>query len=398
VTDEATIINTDSGRADGLNRCPSCGSTDILTQAGGRLQCQFCRNVFDAIAAMPPPTTAPILQVDEDSAAVAPPLETHHSGAADISTDASAQVTIKCQGCGAEVVVDTNETMTSRCHWCRQVLSIEHQMPNGAVPDILLPFYLSKEQARASIDQFVGQRSFFAHKQFKAEFTSENIVGVYFPYFVVDANAKSNLSGTAGHVVRTYTIGSNENRRTVYDIDIYQIGRNFDIEVSGLTVEASAERRNISNSQNTNNIINTIMPFDIQNAIPYNGNYLKGFTSERRDTNIDEIRNLANTQMYDIARTQANRTATKYDAGIRWENENLEATNVTWRSAYLPVWLYSYLEVKNGSQLLHYVAVNARTGETMGSVPIAKTRLFLVAAIIELIAIPLGIMLIVFGS
>jgi hypothetical protein len=50
-------------------------------------------------------------------------------------------------------------------------------------------------------------------------------------------------------------------------------------------------------------------------------------------------------------------------------------------SAYLPVWLYSYHQTKsNGRSFLHYVAVNARTGETMGSVPVNQRRLLLVAS------------------
>ena len=316
------------------------------------------------------------------------------TGAADINRDVSSMVTIKCQGCGAEIVIDTTESMTGRCHWCRQLLSIEHQIPNGAVPDVLLPFLLSKEQARASIEQFVSKRTFFANRKFKAEFRSENIVGVYFPYFLVDATTHNDLRGKAGHVKRRYTRGSGKNSVTLYDIDVYDIGRNFNLSVAGLTLEASTERRNVDTWRNTNNIINTILPFDTENAIAYNGNYMKGFTSERRDSNIGDVKLLASTQLKDVARHQANTTAAAYDAGINWEHESLDVTATSWRTAYLPVWLYSYLETKsNGTRMLHYVAVNARTGETMGSVPVSIGRLFFISAIIEIIAVPLGIMI-----
>ena len=43
-------------------------------------------------------------------------------------------------GCGADVVVNTEEQMGARCHWCRHVLTINEQVPNGAVPDAVLPF------------------------------------------------------------------------------------------------------------------------------------------------------------------------------------------------------------------------------------------------------------------
>ena len=408
MSSEPIIIDTNTGKAHGLSKCPRCGSADIIQQIGtGRLQCQYCRHVFDPPPVMappvlgaPPPMGAPVnVPPSFPGAAVKRgALETRYSGASDIDASASSQVTIKCQGCGAEIVIDTNECMATRCHWCRQYLSIEHQIPNGAVPDILLPFMLTREQARTAIDNFVKKRTFFANKKFKSEFNSDNVLGVYFPYLVIDAAAHSNFAGEAGHVARTYTVGSGDDKKTYYDIDIYRIGRDFDLAVSGLTIEASSDRRNVSTKENTNNIINTIMPFDIENAIAYNGHYLKGFTSERRDTNVDEIKVLADKQLRDISRFQASLTTKFYDSGVRWENEILNTKATSWRSAYLPVWVYSYFEAKpNKPGMLHYVAVNARTGETMGSVPVDKKRLFLISLIIELFAIPLGIFIVLLG-
>ena len=48
--------------------------------------------------------------------------------------------------------------------------------------------------------------------------------------------------------------------------------------------------------------------------------------------------------------------------------------------------------------MLHYVAVNARTGETMGSVPINFPLLIGISAIIEVICAILGIFLFLFTS
>jgi hypothetical protein len=256
----------------------------------------------------------------------------------------------------------------------------------------VLPFLISKEQACSSIRQFVNKRQFFAHPQFKAEFSTETITGVYFPYFLMNATTHNDLQGKAGRVKRRYTVGTGKNTRTYYDIDMYDIGRNFNLSVEGLTLEARAERRNVSATLNTNNIINTILPFDTENVVAYNGNYLKGFTSERRDSNVDDVRELASSQLRDVARHQAQASIAAYDAGVKWEHEVLDLGTATWRTAYLPVWLYSYMETKrNGSKLLHYVAVNARTGETMGSVPVSTKRLLGISAIIEAVAIPLGI-------
>lgn len=63
-------------------------------------------------------------------------------------------------------------------------------------------------------------------------------------------------------------------------------------------------------------------------------------------------------------------TLTDYDRGVSWASQNVEIKGEQWESAYLPVWLYSYQQIKGDKSILHYVAVNARTKETIGSVPI----------------------------
>ena len=70
----------------------------------------------------------------------------------------------------------------------------------------------------------------------------------------------------------------------------------------------------------------------------------------------------------------------RYDRGVRWEQEGLDVHGTRWVAMYLPVWLYSYHQPgKNQSGLLHYIAVNGRTGETMGSIPVQQWKLLLVA-------------------
>jgi hypothetical protein len=125
------------------------------------------------------------------------------------------------------------------------------------------------------------------------------------------------------------------------------------------------------------------MPFDTENSVKWNANYLKGYTSEKRDTNIEQLSNRVQTQAKDIARHQANETLKQYNRGVAWSKEDMNIKGEQWKAAYLPVWLYSYHQ--KDKNLLHYVAVNARTKETMGSVPINKPKLFGVSALVEVL-------------
>ncbi len=382
ITDGPKIVKTDIGAKDGQNKCPKCGATDISVNAKtGKLRCNFCRHEFE-------PEKIQGMETDISKLSG----EIMGSGTQDIAEDSKDIITLKCSSCGAEVVIDTSTSTQARCHWCRNTLSINQQIPNGAVPDVVLPFNLTKAEAKKQIEDFVGRRKFYAHPKFREEFTTDNIMGVYFPYMVVDINSHAHFAGEGEHEVRHYTRGSGEDRKTYYDADLYEIERDFDLTIEGLTVESSSDKLK-KQSNKTNNIINSIMPFDIENSVKYNANYLKGYTSEKRDTNIDELRPLVDSQSKDIARFAANETLRDYDRGVRWSNEQLDVKGKQWKTAYLPVWLYSYQQKKGeNDSVLHYVAVNARTKETMGSVPIHMPKLLGVSALIELLGIILMLM------
>ena len=382
--DEPTIVQTDIGAKDGQTKCPKCGATDIsLNVNKGLLRCNYCRHEFE-------PEKVAGMETDLSK------LEgtVVGSGAQDIIAGTDEVLTFKCSSCGAEVVIDTAEAMQARCHWCRNTLSVNQQIPNGAVPDIVLPFRIKKEEAKAGIEKFVGSRKFFAHPQFKKEFTADNVMGVYLPYMVVDINAHANLTGQGEHLVRTYTQGTGKDEKTYYDADLYDVEREFDIVIDGLTVESSADKLNNKDRSKTNNIINSIMPFDIENSVKWNANYLKGYSSEKRDTNIEQLKGLVYKQAKDIARHKTNDTLKHYDRGVAWSNEDLDVKGQQWKAAYLPVWLYSYHQ-KN-KNLLHYVAVNARTKETMGSVPIHMMKLFSVSALVEVVSFVLWLLVMPF--
>ena len=375
---EATVIKTDSGAKDGQNKCPKCGATDIsLNTKTGKLRCNFCRHEFE-------PEKLDVMEQDISK------LEGQivGSGATDIIADTNDMVTFKCSSCGAEVVVDTKEATQARCHWCRNTLSVNQQIPNGAVPDTVLPFKVPKKEAKEAIEQFVGKRKFFAHPQFRREFTVDNVMGVYLPYMVVDANTHADLRGQGEVETKRWTEKNGDHYNTYYDADLYDVEREFDLTIEGLTVESSKDKLDRSGKEKTNNIINSIMPFDTENCVKWNANYIKGYTSEKRDTNVEELKELVEAQSKDVARFAANDTIKKYDRGVRWESENLEVKGQQWKSAYLPVWLYSYQQ-KHGEKkgLLHYVAVNARTKETMGSVPIHKPKLFAISAFVEILGL-----------
>ena len=370
--DPVAIDTASEELKDGLNRCPKCGATDIRQKPGSDLLvCLYCRHTWHG-------------QRVEEEFGFGEGLDQLSgtvvaSGARDIAADAASLVSFKCSGCGAEVTVNTENAMTARCHWCRHVFGVNEQVANGAVPDAVLPFHIKKADAVARIRQFVDKRKLFALKAFKEQFTPENVVGVYMPYMIVDGRASADIAGQGEIETARYTRGSGDKKKTYYDADVYAVERHVDFTVDDLPLESSGKRGNLDTNANTNNIINAILPFDTKNAVKWNASYLSGYSSEKRDSDVEHLRPRLEDQLLSIARAQVQGSVRRFDRGVRWEREQLDVHGTRWVSMYLPVWLYSYHEPGSNGGMLHYIAVNGRTGETMGSVPVQQWKLLLAA-------------------
>jgi hypothetical protein len=366
---DPVAIDTAAGELkDGLNHCPKCSATDVRHKPGTDLLiCAFCRHEWHG-------------ERVEEQFGFGEGLDQLQgtilaSGARDIAADEATLRTFKCTGCGAEVTINTESEMTARCHWCRHIFGVNQQVGNGAVPDAVLPFHIKKDDAVARIRQFVDKRRLFALKSFKEEFTPENVLPVYLPYMIVDGKASADVAGKGEIETRRYTRGEGNNKKTYYDADVYQVGRHVEFTVDDLPLESSRERGNLDTSVNTNNIINTILPFDTKNAVKWNASYLRGCTSEKRDFNVAHLEPRLAEQLLSIARAQVESSVGRYGRGVRWEQEGLNVQGTRWVSMYLPVWLYSYHQQSGSGGMLHYIAVNGRTGETMGSVPVQQWKL-----------------------
>ncbi len=365
-----------------IERCPNCGGSDVtLNQKLGKLQCRYCRSVFE-----------PELGNERDNVLL---LKGKIVGkGAEKIIDEKVMVTLKCSACGSEVSVNTSEALTARCPWCRNTLSINDKLPNGAVPDMILPFKLSRRAAHRLMNKFVQDHRTLCKQEFADQFSEDNLMGVYLPYMVVDMNVHAEMAGVGEHQTRRYMVGSGDDAEWRYDADIYNVGRKFELIVDDLTIEASADKLNQDISVNTNNIVSAIMPFDTQNAVKWDARYTTGFAFEKRDVDIKELDKLVKLQVEDIMRYRMRDWISFYDRGVRWDRMQLEQKGVKWKTAYLPVWLYSYLDKKkDGSAVLHYVAVNGRTGELVGSVPVEKNKVWHWVGVVPTVCVGMAIAL-----
>src|SRR5699024_4740128 len=136
--------------------------------------------------------------------------------------------------------------------------------------------------------------------------------------------------------------------------------------------------------------LNAVQPYDTENAVIYNSNYLKNFTSERRDLNVRDVDDDVEDKFLAIARAKSVPTIDRYDRGVRWEREGVAVRGTRRAAVNEPEWLDSYADSAAGDSLVHYIAVNGRNGNTMGSVPVSHPKIFAVSCAAGTVAAVIG--------
>ena len=210
-----------------------------------------------------------------------------------------------------------------------------------------------------------------------SDFERAPIQGVYLPYLVVDGAVSVRLDGRAWTRGTGWTAGSGSDstQDPEFISDESAVMRETDLLVDDLAIEARSTRTKLYAAVSTTNIVNAIQPFDVSNAVRFNASYIsEGFGFESRDLDVSDAVGEAANLFATIARGYVNQTLTQYNGGVRWESEVTAIKGTRWVTVLLPVWLYSFRENTATGPMMHYLAVNGRTGETEGSIPTDAAR------------------------
>lgn len=365
--DKIKYIQTDKDAKDGTYICPSCGSSDVTYDITvKKLKCNYCDNIFELLK--DEELSIPLSDIEGD---------VRGSGTKDIKKRVK-KVSMICSGCGAKVLIDMNSSPSQRCHWCHSLLSVNKQRDDGTIPDEILPFSVARDEAVSIITQYIQKKKIFADKKFLKNFQEDDIVGIYLPYVIFDIRGHSKMSGLGEETLFSIfnLFDSTDNRD--YNAKVFSVKREFDFQIHELSLESNS-------SYLGNQIIHSIMPFDTENCVKYHSNYIDGYQYEVRDLNISSLEKTIMKQVKGVLRYATQSSIQNYDRGVHWDKEDISVDSQKWKTAYLPVWIYSYQDSKNQ---LKYIAVNGRSGEVIGSIPFRKkfafTLLFF-CLIIELI-------------
>ena len=336
--------------------CPSCSSNEIrLNTETGKLECKYCKKVIEGTIYNSGVTDLTKLK------------GTHISkGASKIETDDNTLLKYKCHNCGAVILFNSNDEF-KKCHWCNTVITSKEIMEKPLVPDQVLPFSISKERAKEIIEEYLVDKKALATSSFLKKLDINNINGVYLPYFLVDVNSHTNVSGEGIH---EEDIAIRTRLRQTFDFEL-----DYDLTIPELLVEANSSL-DTKRTDRTNNIISRIQPFDTENCFEYNPNYIIGFSVDQRNIDISEEKNIqsVNSQLKDINTDYLDRELGYYNFKRNYDKYGINIIGTQWATTYLPVWIYSHCEKVKGKEIVHFIAINGRTGKIAGSIPFIKKK------------------------
>jgi ribosomal protein S27AE len=348
--------------------CPKCGSNEtFLNKKSGKLVCKHCKYEYEPVKYEDKVKDLKKLKGTEVS-----------SGAGFIDKKSIELVTLNCPNCGAVSVTSNSEGYT-KCHWCHSILTIDENGSSKA-PDQILPFKTSKEDALKAMNSFIDGVSKKYNKSFRDNLVPDNVIGVYLPYMLADINDHFVMAGSGEEEYKK--VGNN------VEVKVYNIEREFDLTIDDIAVEAS---ENISNDfkNRTNYVIRSVAPYDTNDSVKFNGNYLDGFAIEKRDMNIKDTYKDVNSRVTRVAKYAIRDSISQYKQSVRWTKEKITKHGTQWSTAYVPVWLYTYSVPKDKSGKVYYLAVNGRTGRVNGELPLlkeSKLKTILICQVISLIS------------
>ena len=320
---ESNINGTSSAK------CPGCGASVTFNEKLGKLVCAMCGGLYDP-----------------ESMKSAGRFETRDTGEAGKEEDNKQEFV--CDSCGAAVVTDYNTSATF-CAFCGSPTLINRRLSKCFRPDVIIPFKVSKEEA---IENYLKWAK--THKGVPKKFTSEavlsKITGYYTPFWLIDADCRSDVSGT-GQKFQGENIAN------------YAIDRTLVYNVSRVPFDGCKKIPNI--------LMEAIEPYDYKEIKDYNDMFLPGFFAQRYDLSaldmMDIIRSRLDNYAKDIVKWAS---AKEYDYFKAIGVSGAYSENYKQIYALMPVW---FLNIEYDGAM-YSIAVNGQTGKASGSLPINKRR------------------------
>lgn len=328
------------------HHCPNCGGPLTFNPSDQKFHCDYCLSIF-TVEDIEKFEAKEQVATKEDTAATANPTDTV-PGEMDL---------FLCPSCGAQIVTD-HTTAATYCYFCHNPVVLSGRLTGEFLPNKVLPFTIDREKAVADFLNWARKKR-FVPKDFFNEAQIEKMTGVYFPYWVVDAETIGSLAGK-GTSLRVWIVGELEYTET----KVYQIFRKGKASIKHLTKNALT--KNIQQK-----MVEGVQPFSIDQAVDFHTEYLSGFQAEKRDIEIKDLAQQIDHELDEYTKDLLQDTISGYTT-FTPGNQSTQVQKQDNHYMLLPVWLVTY---QDNSDKTYYYAMNGQSGKVSGVLPISYKRL-----------------------
>ena len=321
-------------------KCPHCGGAVEFNVGAQKLKCPYCDAEFD-IAAMQ--------QAEEFAANTVEQINWNSQGSQWGAGETDGMSVYACKSCGGEIVADATTGATS-CPYCGNQVVMQGQFSGALKPDLVIPFKLDKKAAKEALKKhFMGKK--FVPKAFLAENKLDEIKGVYVPHWLFSCDAVVNATYQA-EKYRHWSDSKNNYTETT----AFNIYRSGSIGFDNVPVDGSTKM--------PDDLMESIEPFNINEAVPFNTAYLAGYLADKYDVDVNQSMGRANERIQASALDAFEDTVEGYNA-VTPMQAAMQVANGSYKYALYPVWI---LNVKWKGQN-HTFAMNGQTGKFVGNIP-----------------------------
>lgn len=345
-------------------KCPNCGGGLSFDPKSQKFKCEYCLTEF---------TEKEIEEQDrrQDAAqeGAASPEDLGAGKAARQENPSEmpvesgpAAVVYTCPSCGAEIVTDET-TAATFCYYCHNPVVLSGKLSGEYLPDYVLPFAVDKKKATEIFLNWIGKKK-FVPSSFASADQIEKFSGVYFPYLLYSCKVDGKITAEA-EKNRVWTTGNTQ----FTEHKQYQVAREGQLDVKNVTRNALKK----ANHQ----LVEGVLPFDMEQILPFQMGYLSGFQAEKRDMDSDGFTGEVEQEVKDFTLQNLTTSVSGYSS-VRIKDSETKIRDPRWHYALLPVWVLTYKDKQKDR--LYYFAMNGQTGKICGKLPLDKGKLAMLFA------------------
>ena len=338
-------------------QCPNCSAGLVFNPEKGKLCCEFCLSEFT--------------EEELKTASEALEAEIAASEAAEAAAHATEQVDeeycaqlsdYQCAACGAEILCDDN-TAATECPYCHNPVILGGRLAGQMKPHKIIPFQFSHEQAQKEFLRFASKK-LFVPRDFKSVTHAEKITGIYYPFWVTDADTNAQMTARATRV-RSWRSGDYRYTETSH----FRIHRAGEIHFEDIVTPAITEE--------DREMLNGILPFPSDSLEEFSLTRLQGFLAKKRNIESEQVREAVKQRMINYTQTLLQSTIHGY-ATVMPNAPRLLVRQMHWDYTLMPIWLLNYLY--KGKTYTY--AMNGYTGKVYGQLPVSGKKLAILGAIV----------------